>query len=284
MARCLTPFRKKDSTDDLPCGRCVNCLKKRASNWSIRLLKEAERSCSAFFVTLTYKNEAVPLSGNSYMTLHKPDVQGFIKKLRHHHGTRIKYYAVGEYGSDTMRPHYHIIFFNLEWDFPDLGPKGILFDYEKDTHPILQVWGNGNVHVGRVTDASVGYTLKYISKPYRIPLHQRDDRQKEFSLMSKKLGDNYLTKQKIAWHRKDLYERCYIPLPDGKKAPMPRYFKEKIYTHAQKAKIALRNEEKDLIELQKATPEELLQKELINSEKTAKWLRNQNKDPILHGL
>ena len=46
----------------VPCGRCPECLKRRASMWSFRLRKEEERSANALFITLTYAPEHVPLS------------------------------------------------------------------------------------------------------------------------------------------------------------------------------------------------------------------------------
>lgn len=34
----------------------------------------------------------------------------------------------------------------------------------------------------------------------------------------------------IAWHKADLMNRMYINIGNGKKAAMPRYYKQKIYT------------------------------------------------------
>lgn len=112
------------------------------------------------------------------MDLSKRDIQLFLKRLRKAHESHrgqmqpIKYYAVGEYGGITGRPHYHIILFNA------------------DIELIQDAWQNGQVHYGKVSGASVGYTLKYMTKPSRIPMHRNDDRTKEFSLMSKGLGKN----------------------------------------------------------------------------------------------
>lgn len=112
------------------------------------------------------------------MSLRKTDLQSFFKRLRKAHPpidkddptTQIKYYAAGEYGGKTNRPHYHIIIFNAKLEL------------------LQPAWDLGQIHYGQVSDASIGYTLKYISKPSRIPLHRNDDRQKEFALMSKNLG------------------------------------------------------------------------------------------------
>lgn len=216
----MSPWWNAKEQIDVPCGRCVNCKARRVSGWSFRLMKEAERSCSAFFVTLTYDTEYVPITKNGFMSVEKDDVQKFFKRLRKNHGkSNIKYYVAAEYSPEKMRPHYHIILFNA---------------CEKHVDPS---WGLGSVHIGQVTVASVGYTLKYINKETRIPIHARDDRQKEFSLMSKKMGANYLTPAMRAWHDEDMLHRVYCNLTDGKKIAMPRYYKLKLYTKADMEQI-----------------------------------------------
>jgi len=50
------------------------------------------------------------------------------------------------------------------------------------------------------TTASVAYTMKYIDKPSKPRIHSRDDRARQFPLMSKKLGENYLTDEIIKYH------------------------------------------------------------------------------------
>jgi len=77
-----------------------------------------------------------------------------------------------------------------------------------------------------------------MQKPGKIPVHQNDDRVKEFQLMSKGLGKNYLTDKMIRWHKDDLVNRMYIPIQDGKKIAMPRYYKDKMYNESEKTRIA----------------------------------------------
>lgn len=230
--RCITPFYKKNDLKNqnipFPCGKCPNCMRRRTSGWSYRLVKEGERSNSALFVTLTYNPEHVPISKNGYMTLDKTHLQLYFKRLRKENkkytNEKISYYAVGEYGTQNLRPHYHIIFFNA-------NRMAIEKTWKIDNVDI------GTIYIGDVSDASIGYTLKYMTKESKIPMHQNDDRKKEFSLMSKGLGANYLTKKMIKWHKADLEKRMYVPLKDGKKIAMPRYYKDKIYTEFDKFHI-----------------------------------------------
>jgi hypothetical protein len=200
-----------------PCGKCPACVRRRVSGWAFRLNKQSEQSNSAHFVTLTYNDEHIKKTKNGFETLVKKDVQDFFKRLRKLTKQKISYYAVGEYGDTGERPHYHIILFNA-------NPKIVENAWKLNDITL------GNVHFGDVGDASVGYTLKYISKDKKIPQFNGDDRQKEFALMSKGLGAGYLTENMVKWHTKgNIENKVYLPLKDGKKAAMPRYYKDKIY-------------------------------------------------------
>lgn len=224
MAQCLTPFYVKDKhTKDeipVPCGKCPSCSARRVSGWSFRLMKEGERSSSSFFITLTYDNDHVPITKRGYMSLSKEHLQKYFKRLRKLNDEKLKYYAVGEYGGKTMRPHYHIILFNAKLE------------------TVLKAWALdgryfGDYHVGKVTEASIGYTMKYISKTKKVPTHENDDRLPEFALMSKRMGANYLTENMINWHKADIGNRMYCNLKDGKKIAMPRYYKQKLNLNEQ---------------------------------------------------
>lgn len=243
--------------DTFPCGKCLNCLKKRISGWSFRLMMEEKRSSSAYFITFTYDTDSVPISKNGFMELRKSDVQRFFKRLRKNHDydngcdsirgkdtQSIRYFAVGEYGGNTRRPHYHAIIYNAdlskligERDAKFVKMGKLLLDGERPYY--CDAWTKkekgkprkyiGHITVGKVSEASVGYTLKYMQKPAWRPMHRNDDRTPQFSLMSKRLGSNYLNEAMIKWHMEDVNERMYCNLKGGQKIGMPRYYKDKIY-------------------------------------------------------
>jgi len=231
--RCITPFqvRNKITTEwmALPCGKCPGCMKRRSSGWSFRLVKEGERAETALFVTLTYDTNYVPLTKSGYMSLNKRHIQLYMKRLRKLSNRKLKYYVCGEYGGKRSRPHYHMIIFNA--------------DADKVEHAWSQYKAGlgyvpfGSIFIGEVNEASIGYTLKYMQKPGKIPMHRNDDRIKEFSLMSKGLGANYITDNMSSWHKSDLLNRMYVPMKEGKKIAMPRYYKDKIYSETQKLLI-----------------------------------------------
>lgn len=217
---CDSPFYKKPRGYlkylELPCGRCPACKRKRVNNWVIRLEQEERVSSSAHFVTLTYDTKHVPISNNGWMTLNKKDFQDFMKRLRKLEPNKLKYYACGEYGDVTNRPHFHIILFNCT-----------------DIENINKAWNKGSIHAGGVTARSIAYCCKYINKQ-ASSYKPRDDRLKEFSLMSKGLGKSYLeNKANVAWHKNDI-DRTYFVKEGGHKVGLPRYYREKIYTEEER--------------------------------------------------
>lgn len=213
------------TTIPVPCGKCPECLARRVSGWSFRLMEEDKRATSSHFVTLTYDTKHVPITRNGFMTLDKTDVQKFMKRLRKAESlisqNILKYYLCGEYGGNTKRPHYHMIIFNVS--------KISLIETS---------WNLGQVNYGKVSEASVGYTLKYMNKRKQIPQHRNDDRLQEFSLMSKGLGASYLTPKTERYHNADLFNRVCLTIAGGKKIAMPRYYKDKLYTESQRQQIA----------------------------------------------
>lgn len=219
---CAYPIRVEGNT--VPCGKCFKCKRRKINGWVFRLKQEAESSISAFFLTLTYNEEHVRKSFNGYDTLDKTDLQKFFKRLRKlNKGIKIKYYAVGEYGKEG-RPHWHIILFNA------------------DIETIERAWRLddkliGYIKVGSVTEQSINYTLKYIEKPRKVPEHELDDREVERSFISQGMGLSYITESRKKWHKSNILENAYIPLYNGKKIAMPRYFQEKIYTKLQREGI-----------------------------------------------
>jgi len=208
----------------VPCGRCPNCKLRRVNSWVFRLMQEEKISSSSHFITLTYNTDTVPISKNGFMTLKKSDFQNFMKRLRKlTPGSTLRYYAVGEYGTQNKRPHYHAIVFNCP--NPDLYSEAWSLDG-------LQL---GTVHVGTVTGDSVAYTMKYIDKLSQKRLHDRDDRIPEFPLMSKGLGSNYLSNAVVGYHKADL-TRLYVTKEGGHRIALPRYYRQKIYNDDEQRK------------------------------------------------
>lgn len=199
----------------VPCGKCLVCLSNKRKEWAFRLEQEHKYSKKAEFITLTYDQKHLPFLGS----LCKEHLQNYLKRLRKQNGeNRIRYYAVGEYGSASMRPHYHILLFNAE------------------NCTVRSAWcdrkGNsiGLVHCGSVNAASVAYVLKYMVQPFTdLPYPM----EKPFSVMSRAfgIGARYLTDTMVAWHRED--DRLYC-MRENVKTRLPRFYKTKIWYNEEK--------------------------------------------------
>lgn len=255
-------IRNDKTNESIPvdCGKCYQCVAKRTSQWSFRIRQEERISSSSYFITLTYDTQHVPITKNGYMTLNPEDLQKFFKRLRKLNNTKIKYYAVGEYGGKTNRPHYHVIIFNC------------------DIETIEKTWKLGGVHYGQVSGASIGYCLKYLCKDGRIPMHRNDDRIKEFGRMSKGLGASYINEKTIKFHTLPLtiLDRVHLVI-DEKKVSMPRYYKDKIYNEYQKRLIQYKakqiEEQLNDIDIERQIQAHLAgQKKLLSSKYKNKFL------------
>lgn len=62
--RNIRPY--KYDTIEVPCGKCINCLKNRQNALASRFYAEAEKSGRLSFVTLTYNDEHLPLASSTY--------------------------------------------------------------------------------------------------------------------------------------------------------------------------------------------------------------------------
>lgn len=220
---CDSPFwvlpKARTEKVPVPCGRCPSCKFRRVNEWVFRLLQQDKISSAAHFVTLTYDTRSVPITSHGFMTLQKSDTQNFFKRLRKllPKHEQIKYYICGEYGTQNLRPHYHAIIFGCS------DPQLFVDAWRLDGVPI------GQVHIGTVSSDSIAYTMKYIDKPGRIPMHSRDDRLKEFALMSKGLGLNYVDSTTIAYHNAS-DDRLFLTKQDGRRVAMPRIYRQRIYS------------------------------------------------------
>lgn len=159
------------------CGNCMGCRIDRSREWANRCLLELQYHQSAYFVTLTYSDDFVPVShyadpstgeAQPSLTLRKRDLQLFFKRLRKRHVKPLRYFAAGEYGGKTLRPHYHAIIFGLE--LGDLVPYGRNFRGEMTyTSDFLHsVWARRDAPIqsGSVTSVMTPEVKAALCTPY----------------------------------------------------------------------------------------------------------------------
>lgn len=180
----------KFSTLEIPCGRCIGCRLDKSRQWAMRCVYEASLYEENSFVTLTYSPVHLPLDG-SLVPFHLTD---FFKRLRRRIEPRkVRFYACGEYGSLTRRPHYHAILFGyLPDDIESEEVKSVDGTAKTIRHSkfLDDVWGFGHVSVGSVTFESCAYVARYFLKKVTgsAAAAHYGERVPEFSRMSRRPG------------------------------------------------------------------------------------------------
>lgn len=183
-----------------PCGCCIGCIKAHAKAWALRCTLELQQHRSATFTTLTYDQANLPAS------LSRRDLQLFIKRLRKAladgDGRSLRFFACGEYGGVTERPHYHAILYGLS---------------EGDRDLVSATWGMGRTSTDNVTPRSIAYTAGYTDKKagkrFRL---LADGRNETFLQMSRRPGIGGEARKYInSWK--------YFAVNNGFKTAVPRY-------------------------------------------------------------
>lgn len=216
----------------VPCGKCAFCLTNRRSQWMFRIHYEMKnQNVPGYFMTLTYDEKHVRRVGGM-LSLRFRDIQLYLKRLR-----KAKFYAkyicVGEYGSNTNRPHYHM----LLWTDAPIKFLEQNWKSSKDNSVL------GAIHFGRLTMQSAMYTLKYIIQPKQVldPIesveHQIEPTRAQFS---KGLGIGFLSAAQYDHLTSDFDNPIMFSYIDGRKVAIPRYYRNKIYTKLQSAKYAIK--------------------------------------------
>lgn len=188
----------------VPCGGCLGCRARRARDWAIRCALELQSAPVTSCCTLTYSDDMlVP-------TLRKDHVSAWVKRIRSsRNGERVRFFASGEYGERTQRPHYHAILFGLH-----------------ETDSVQQdKWPFGYVRTDPISPASIAYVAGYASKKigWRLEPRERVDPdtgecyiwQPPFVLMSRRPGIGAGARDQYAksWRKSAIWNGFEVPVP-----------------------------------------------------------------------
>lgn len=177
--------KTKEIRKPFPCGQCMNCRINQQRLWKNRILLEAKYSKYNYFITLTYNEKHLPtkidkVTGEEIGMLIKSDLQKYLKRLRKaHEPHKLRYFAVGEYGTNSWRPHFHLALFSDTAVAEDI---------------IKGKWGNkeeeyGYSYVGDISHGSASYIAGYLQKKATKEYYsQIGSRPPEFATMSKQQG------------------------------------------------------------------------------------------------
>lgn len=207
-----------------PCGMCIACRLTNIESWTTRMVHESMMHEDTTFITLTYKDDPFDLQPE--------DLKKFFYKIRKLiYPQRVSYYAVGEYGDDFGRPHYHVILYGLHFSdaiYLKKSPSGRRL-YSSD---ILQkCWTHGHANFAIADVSSMKYCAGYALKKMKGDQYggkNKDDyyghRTPEFMRSSRKpaLGLRWLEKYYKQFEADDF---CII---DGRPTKIPQYYEKKM--------------------------------------------------------
>ncbi|QCS36577.1 replication initiator protein [Capybara microvirus Cap3_SP_469] len=257
---------------EIPCGHCLECRLDYSRQWANRCMLEAQSYKHNYFVTLTYDDLHLPM--NEYVdvdgvlqlspTLVKRDLQLFMKRLRKKFGDNIRFYACGEYGSKTHRPHYHLILFNF-------NPNDLIFlkqNFQGDlyyTSPGLEsCWKYGYSMIAEVNWNTCAYVARYIVKKQfgENADYKKFNYEPEFTLMSRKPG---IARDWYENHKDNLYDYDAIYIKDGIPVKPSKYF-DRLYDIDYSAQME---------EIKKVRLESMLHHKMLIAEMTSQTYEEQ---------
>lgn len=139
----------------VPCGQCLACRINKKRKWTGRILLETAfpvlGPARPWMITLTYDEDRVPADDDSgNLTLDKQAFRSWLKNVKKSEGY-FRYYAVGEYGETTQRPHYHMAVFPRD-DYQIYEIR----DHWKETY--------GFTHLAEINTKTAGYLAQYTTK------------------------------------------------------------------------------------------------------------------------
>lgn len=227
---------------EIPCGQCIGCRLQRSREWANRMMMELKYHEKACFLTLTYNDDYLnwfegmdPVTGEikKYAGLVKEDLQKFIKDLRNkHRDIKIRYFACGEYGDKSSRPHYHLILFGYDPDDKRFFRSGRYGEYNYYlSNEIACLWNRGLHILSDVSWDSCAYTARYVTKKLSGEKGEQEYSGKgiiaPFVLMSTKPGLGYQYYMEHNSMFRDDIRKYYLSTDKGSISfSKPRYFKK----------------------------------------------------------
>lgn len=224
---------------DVPCGRCIECLKKRQNDWKLRISHECAEWSHCYFFTLTYRNDMLPcrvVNRDEFGCVHysgtfpecqefvnrfpfcdleilssanKSEVQAFIKRMREDISRKyynrerwpMKYFVCAEYGPNPRgTKRPHYHGIILCNDGPN-----VLKPYFNSWSSIIGRIDFQEVGIGREDRSSVAnYISKYCAKggfESRLEDIEHGLIEKAWTIMSKNIGANWLASHIQDYHK-----------------------------------------------------------------------------------
>lgn len=234
ILECLHPYVRTNSfkidpetglplVESFPCGKCIVCKMKDARDWVTRISIEHRLNNSvSSFITLTYDNENL-FYVNNKASLSVRDLQLFFKRLRKRVKSskdfqvkNIRFYAVGEYGPNTSRPHYHVILFGL----PAIHDVRLLVE---------KSWNKGFITIKPVNKENIFYIANYSTIGMLFGAPKDPEIQRPFRTMSRNNGIGFGATSNIQLLRYYTETQDQSIRFGNSPKPLPRYLLQRFF-------------------------------------------------------
>ncbi len=143
----------------LPCGKCDECISRRAIEWATRAKHEISLHDENCFITLTYNNDSRPDK------ILKADFQKFLKRLRKKYNleNKLRYMVSYEYGTKNQNFHLHAILFGFNFK------NQTLYKYNNSnplftSQDLADLWPYGYHSIGQANEKTAYYIASYALK------------------------------------------------------------------------------------------------------------------------
>lgn len=228
------------------CKNCIECRKKKARDWQVRLSEHIKTHKNGKFITLTFSNESIekitqeirdretknkctePATDynldNAIATM---ATRKFNERYRKKTGKAINHWLITELGhQNTEHIHLHgIIWTNITWE------------------EITKLWKYGWIYPRNDTEKKMNYvnekTINYIIK-YVTKTDQDHKYYQSIILASPGIGNNYTKQEYGNWknnkYKEKLTNETYRTRT-GHKITLPIYYRNKIYSEQEREKL-----------------------------------------------
>lgn len=217
------------------CGKCMECKKQKARNWSVRMQEDIRENKNGLFVTWTFSEIELQKIDNEIKGITGYDrdneicriaIRRYLERWRKKYKKSLRHWIVTELGgTKTERVHLH----GIVWT-----------DERKD---VAKIWKYGKVWIGDyVNESTINYIVKYINKV--------DEKHKEYNskmFVSPGIGSGYVKRRDYERNKFNDLKTCETyRTRQGIELALPIYYRNKLYN----------DEEKEMLWLQKLDKEE----------------------------
>lgn len=225
------------------CQECIECRKKKARDWQLRLLEEIKDRNDGKFITLTFSNESIKKLVNMPATKNWPGMSEltgydldneiairatrlFLERWRKEYKKSLRHWFVTELGhKGTENIHIH----GIVWTDKSMDEIRAKWDYG-------YMWPRpGSKERNYVNNRTVNYIIKYVTK-----IDEDHKYYKSQILTSPGIGNKYTNRsdsKKNKFNGRDTVETYRTST--GHKIAMPIYWRNKIYNDEEREKLWL---------------------------------------------